>query len=382
MSYNFSTFPSRSNTGSLKWQKYAGKPILPFWVADMDFESAPEVIAALQARLAHGVFGYTKPYAEVEDSTLAYLKRVHGIEARASHLFWIPGLVPALNVAARAFGQPGDEILTCTPVYPPFLSAPDWQGKTLVTSDLKLEQETWTFDFADLEKKVTPRTKAFFLCNPHNPVGRVFRRDELEQLVDFCEAHDLILISDEIHCDLVFSGHQHIPTQTLGEKARKRTITLMAPSKTYNLPGLCCAYAVIENPDLRLAFAKAARGFITEVNAFGYAGCAAAYDHGEPWRQALMARLEANRDRLYAFVTEHLPEIQMWPMEATYLAWLKVDTLGLENPGAHFEAHGIGLSNGADFGDSRFLRLNFGCSAEQLEKGLACLEDAVRAARK
>jgi cystathionine beta-lyase len=382
--FDFDRIIDRTGTGSLKWGKYAGRDILPLWVADMDFTSPPEVLDALQARVAHGVFGYTLAPASTQDAVLAYLKRVHGYEARREWLLWLPGLVPALNVVARAFGGPEDEVLTCTPVYPPFLSAPGWQSKTLVTSPLKLEDGAWTFDFDDLEARVTPRTRAFILCNPHNPVGRVYRPEELARVVEFCERHDLVLCSDEIHCDLVFAGHRHTVTATLSPEAEKCTITLMAPSKTYNLPGLCCSFVVIADPVLRLKFQQAARGLITEVNCLGYAGCEAAYNAGEPWRVQLMEYLTGNRDFLYRFVAEHLPEITLRPMEATYLAWLNIEgvrALGCESPHAFFEEHGVGLSPGADFRDADYVRLNFGCPRAMLEEALLRMEKAVASLR-
>lgn len=381
MAYDFDTLLDRGGTGSLKWDKYAGRDVLPLWVADMDFRSAPEIVEALEARVAHAVFGYTVPYDEVVAAVLSYLERAHGYAAQVEWLHWLPGVVPALNVVARAFGDPGDAIMTCTPVYPPFLSCAPWQDKELIASPLKFEAGEWTFDFDDLERRVTPRVKAFILCNPHNPVGRVYREDELRALGDFCVRHDLTLISDEIHCDLVYSGHRHVMTATLGEEIADRVVTLNAPSKTYNIPGLACSFAVISNPRLRSMFKQAARGFITEVNPFGYAGCAAAYTRGEPWRRGLLAHLEANRDFLYEFADKRLPGVELrQPMAATYLAWLNVEGLmerGISDPHAFFVEYGVGLSPGADFGDRRYLRLNFGCPRATLVEALERMARAV-----
>lgn len=375
MEFDFETLIDRRGTGSLKWEKYAGRDVLPFWVADMDFVSPPAVLEALQTRLDHGVFGYTLPTPEAVAAVLRYLADVQGLAVERDELVWMPGLVPALNVCAAAYAEPGEEILTCTPVYPPFLSAPVWRDRVLKTVALTLEGDRYTFDWAGLEAAVTPKTRAFILCNPHNPVGRVYTRDELERLAAFCEAHNLVLLSDEIHCDLVLDpAVRHIPTLGLGESVAARTVAMYAPSKTYNLPGLCCAFLVIPDARLRGRFRLAARGYITEVNALGYAGCAAAFSHGEPWRQELLNVLRANRDRLYAFLAEHCPKIVIQPMEATYLAWLDVRALGLENPVAHFEAHGIGLSNGVDFYAPGFLRFNFGCPPALLEQGLSRLK--------
>lgn len=375
--YDFDHAPGRKKTGSLKWDRYAGRDIIPLWVADMDFVSAPEIVSALRARVEHEIFGYTVPYDEVIQEVLQYLQRRHGIAARPEWLIWMPGLVPALNLICRAFGEPGNGVMTCTPVYPPFLSAPIFQERKRIAVPLQLDGERWSFDWDAMERAVTKDTRLFLLCHPHNPVGRVWRREELEQLLDFCERHDLILVSDEIHCDLILDDVPWTPTLALGERAAQRVITLHAPSKTYNLPGLACAYAVIPDDGLRTSFRRAIRGIITEINAFGYAGCAAAYRHGEPWRQEALAYLRGNRDLVYSFIKERMPAIQLHPMEATYLAWLDVRGLNLEQPCAFFEAAGVGLSNGADFGAPGFVRLNFGCSRSWLTAGLERMAEAL-----
>lgn len=375
--YEFDRLIDRAGTGSLKWDKYRGRDILPMWVADMDFVSPPEVIEALHARAAHGVFGYTVPYNEVTGEVLAYLKRRHGVEAEADWLVWVPGLVPALNLCCRMVGDAASAVMTTTPVYPPFLSAPYFSHRKRITVPLRNKDGTWLYDWDAMEAAVTPETRVFILCQPHNPVGRVWTREELERLLDFCERHDLILVSDEIHCDLILDDVPHVPTLSLGDRARARTVTLHAPSKTYNLPGLACAFAVIPDPGLRKAFQTAARGIITEINTFGYAGCAAAYRHGEPWRQALLQRLRINRDLVFEFVRDRIPGVTMHPMQATYLAWLDVRDLKLESPAAHFEAHGVGLSNGTDFGAPGWLRLNFGCPEATLREGLERMARAV-----
>ena len=378
--YNFDTCPERSGYGSLKWDKYQGRDILPMWVADMDFRSAPEIIEALQARLDHGVFGYTVPYEAPVSAVLNYLQARHGYEAKASWLNFLPGLVPALNLCCRAFAGADESIMTATPVYPPFLTAPEYAGRELIRVPLRLDDAgAWTLDIEAMEAAIRPNTRVFILCSPHNPVGRVFTRTELEALAAFCERHDLVLVSDEIHCDLVFDpAVSHTVTATLHKKIAERTVTLMAPSKTYNLPGLACAYSIIESPALRQQFRQALRGIITEVNCFGYAGCTAAYRHGEPWRQALLAYLRENYRIVFDFVRDSLPGVRLRPMEATYLAWLDVRELRLEAPAAHFEAHGVGLSDGGAFDGAGYLRLNFGCPRDRL---LECLDRMGRAVR-
>lgn len=380
MEFDFSSSIDRKDTGSMKWDKYSGRDILPFWVADMDFHSPPCVVDALRERVEHGVFGYTVPSPSVQESVVSYMKDNHGLEIRPEWLVWMPGLVPALNTASRAFESPGDGVMACTPVYPPFLTAPEWQDKELIKVPLIEVDNRFTFDWDRMESVVKPTTRLFLLCNPHNPVGTVFRRDELERLVDFCERHDIILVSDEIHCDLILeSGVRHHTILSLGERAARQSLTMMAPSKTYNIPGLSCSFIIIPNTRLRMRFQRASRGMITEINCFGYAGCEAAYRHGEPWRRELLSVLRSNRDRLYTFVAEHLPKVRMLPMEATYLAWMDMRPLGMEKPAAWFEDHGIGLSDGTLFGTPGFLRFNFGCPSHLMEEGLQRLARAYKA---
>jgi cystathionine beta-lyase len=377
--YDFDTCPERTGFGSLKWDKYKGRDILPLWVADMDFLTAPEILDVLQERLDHGIFGYTIPHEAPIEAVINYLDRQHGYSARASWLNFLPGLVPAINLCCHAFTEPCDSVMTATPVYPPFITAPDYAERELIKVPLCLDgQDRWTLDIDAMEAAIQAHTKIFVLCSPHNPVGRVFSKEELTALADFCERHDLILISDEIHCDLVFDTEaKHTLTATLSEQIADRTVTLMAPSKTYNLPGLACAYSVIENTKLRAQFQKTIRGIITEVNCFGYAGITAAYDHGEPWRQALLAYLRDNYDFIYDFIRKEIPEITFRPMESTYLAWLDFSKLGIKDPVKHFEKYGVGLSDGTPFDGHQHLRLNFGCPHSRLEEGLEKIKAAV-----
>ena len=387
MTYDFDTPINRQATDSQKWQKYAGQDVLPFWVADMDFRSPPEVIAALQERVAHGVFGYARPTPSTVDAMVEAMAARYGWRIDPAWLVWLPGLVVGLNVTARAFAQPGEAVVCTTPVYPPFMTAPSHQGRRVVTVPLALDRcgnapGCWSIDWEALEGAVTPQTRLFFLCNPHNPVARVFRRNELERLADFCLRHHLLLCSDEIHCDLVLDDLPHVPGALIGAEIAARTVTLMAPSKTYNLPGLGTSLAIIPDADLRRRFVRATAGMVAEVTCLGYTACAAAYRHGEPWRQALLARLRDNRRLLLDFVARELPGIGVdAPIEATYLAWLNVAALGLADPVAHFEHHGVGLSDGRHFGarPGTYVRLNFGCPRAALVEALSRMKRAVAA---
>lgn len=375
MTYDFTSCPDRHRTGSLKWERYSGRDVLPMWVADLDFLSAPEIVAALQQRATHGVFGYTIPPRTTVDAVLDYLQTRHGVAAAAEEIVWFPGLVPALNVACRAFVQPGEEVLTCTPVYPPFLSAPENAGVGLRKVDLVEKNGIWDVDFHALEDAVTPRTKLFIFCNPHNPVGRVFPEATVTRLAEFCQRHNLVFVSDEIHCDLVLDGVPHVSGLRF---PGPKTVAMFAPSKTFNLAGLACAFLVIPDAATRDSFQRAARGLITEINAFGFAGCEAALRLGWPWRDQLLDVLRSNRDLVENFVATALPAVRTWHAEATYLAWLDARELHLPNPAKFFEDHGVGLSDGVPFSaPAGFLRLNFGCPRSQLQEALNRMAQAL-----
>ncbi len=390
MKFDFETVPNRLGTDSQKWQKYAGKDIIPLWVADMDFTAPPPVIEALHKRIDHGIFGYAKPTASTTEAIVKAMKSNYGWTIDPSWIVWLPGLVCGLNVMARAFAQESEEVLSLTPVYPPFTSGPKYQQRAALPVPLILQnpgpQGRWVIDWVSLEKAVTAKTKVFYFCSPHNPIAQVWTKAELNQLVAFCKKHNLTLCSDEIHCDLILDPNQkHIPAASVSEDASNLTVTFMAPSKTYNVPGFGTSFAIISNPALRATFVKATAGIVAEVTTLGYTACEAAYNHGESWRLALLTQLRKNRDLIVEFLKKEIPEIVIEaPIEATYLAWLNVEKLNLENPIAYFESYGIGLSDGAPFGDKpgRHIRLNFGCPEATLKIALERLKKAVEALRK
>lgn len=382
-SFDFDHVPERRGTDSQKWQKYAGRDILPMWVADMDFAAPPAVIAALQRRVEHGVFGYARPVASTVEAVLAHLQTRYQWTIDPSWIVWLPGMVSGLNLCALAYAAEQEEVLTLTPVYPPFLNPGRAHGRQTLRVPWAAEAGRWVVDWDALEAAVTPRTRLFFLCHPHNPIGRVWRREELLRLGEFCARHNLILVSDEIHCDLVLADLPHLPSASLDPALAARTVTLMAPSKTYNIPGLACTLAIIADDQLRARFHRAGLGLMPEVTPLGYAACEAAYSESEPWRQALLAVLRRNRDAVAATVAD-LPGVSIdAPMEATYLAWLNVSELELSQPAEHFEAHGLGLSDGNFFGAplNSHLRLNYGCPPAVLDEGLRRLQAGVRALR-
>lgn len=381
--YDFDLVRDRHHTGSLKWDRYVGRDVLPLWVADMDFASPPEVGEALRERIAHGIFGYTRAPRELVKTIVDYFQRRHGVEVDPAWLVWLPGLVPALSMACGCAGESGDEVMTLVPVYPPFLNVYRDSGRRLVTVPLHLGGDgRYGFDLDEVRAAITPRSRVFLFCNPHNPVGRVYTRSEVESLAELCVARGMVFCSDEIHCDLILdeSRTPHVSAVSLSSPLRNRSITLMAASKTYNIAGLACAFAVVPDAALRAGFRRAAGGMLAETSPLGFAATTAAYAHGEPWRQALLAYLRGNLRRIEEFVAARAPQLAMARAEATYLAWLDVRQLNLTDPMAHFERNGLGLSPGADFGAPGFMRLNFGTPRAILDEAIRRLELATAVA--
>ncbi|MGE5472073.1 MAG: MalY/PatB family protein [Bacteroidota bacterium] len=363
----FDTPIDRRASDSIKWGKYAARDILPLWVADMDFAAPPAVLEALQLRLAHGVFGYGSPGPSLGEAVRTHLENEYLWRIEPEWLVWLPGLVSGLNIACRAIDG---EVLTATPIYPPFLSAPHFSDRPLKRFELARKEQGWEWDADARQQAVSAASRLFLLCHPHNPVGRCWTHEELLDLAAFAERNDLVVCSDEIHCGLILDGkRRHIPFASLSPDAARRSITLMAPSKTFNIPGLGCAFAVIPDSGLRRRFEHAMHGIVPHVNVLGLAATEAAYRDGGDWHRQLIAYLAGNRDRVES-VIDAIPGVDTSHVEATYLSWIDVRPLGLAEPVAHFEAHGLGLSDGADFGAAGWLRLNFGCRRATLDEAL------------
>ena len=367
---DFDQIIPRRGTGSIKWDRF---PTLdPFWVADMDFMSPPAVLDVLKERIAHGVMGYAHAHDGLVEAIGEYMQSRHGLAIEEKEIVHLGGLVPALSLAARAFGKPGDAVMTCTPIYPPFLGIHnDAEMEVIAVPHVEVNSQCG-FDWDAMEAAVTPGTKLFLLSNPQNPLGRVFSQDEMSQLAIFCERHDMILISDEIHCDLILDDEAtpHVCAAGLPEQLQKRIITLLAPSKTYNIAGLGYAFALIRDDSLRRKFCAARGHTLPEINCLAYYAAEAAYRDGEPWRQDLIAYLRKNRDTVTDFVRSRtkfiIPDI-----EATYLAWIDCRSMGIENPAQFFEQEaGIYLSDGNYFGAPGHIRFNYGCPHSRVLEGL------------
>ena len=367
--YDFDAPIERRGTASFKWDLYADD-VLPLWVADMDFASPPPVVAALEDRAAHGVCGYSLVPDSLIEAIVGHLERRYGWRIEHDWIVWLPSVVPGLNLACDAFAAPGEAVAAITPVYPPFLEAPGQRGRRLVTVPAELRRGRWELPLERLEAAAGPDTRVLFFCHPHNPLGRVWRRDEAEALVAFCRRHDLVLVSDEIHCDLILDDLEHVPAALACPEDADRIVTLMSPSKTFHLPGLNFAFAVVADKALRQRFLQPGRGLLPFPGCFAVTAAEAAYREGRVWHDGLLDYLRANRDALEAFVAAELPRVRMTHVEATYLAWLDVSGLGLEDPAAACRSAGVALSAGAAFGDPAYLRLNFGCRRDTLDEAL------------
>ncbi len=382
MIYDFDQIINRRGTNSNKWNHYA-ENILPMWVADMDFVSPQPVVEALARRVEHGVFGYPDKNEPLKQAFQDWLAARFDWQVDLEALILIPGVVTGFNLACHAMGgSDGGGVLMQTPVYYPFLSAPPNAGMQRQEMELTLRSDgSYEIDYEAFEASITDQTRLFILCSPHNPVGRVFRKGELERMAEICLRHGVTICSDEIHGDLVFSGHRHIPIASLDPEIAAHTVTLMAPSKTFNLAGLECSFAVIENPDLRAKYIGATQGLVGWVNLLGQTAALAAYREGAEWLDQMLVYLQANRDYLYNYVSTQLPGITMTRPEGTYLAWLDCRQVGIDgSPQVFFQEQAkVALSDGSPFGQGGdgFVRLNFGCPRALLTEGLDRMKAAL-----
>ena len=375
----FDILPDRRASGCVKWNRYA-EDVLPMWVADMDFPVAAPIMEAIQQRLAHPVLGYGMAQAGLKARIAAWLGTQYGWHVPPEAIIPMPGVVPGFNLALRATCAAGAGVVVQTPVYPPMLAAPaHWDLRRIeapLTEGGEVELPAFRAALAE-----AGAGGAFLLCNPHNPTGRVFRREELAAMAEACLAAGVAIVSDEIHCDLLFDGRRHIPIATLSPEVAARTITLMSAGKTWNIAGLNACWAVVPDAGLRARFQRAIAGVADHANILGLVATEAALSDGEPWRQQALAYLQANRDWLVAAVAERLPGVTMQVPEGTYLAWLdcRGSRAAPDPQGFFLEQAKVGLNPGPDFGAAGqgFVRLNFGCPRATLEDGIARMARAL-----
>ena len=391
MKYNFDELVERRNTNSYKWD-YCAEGVIPMWVADMDFKTAPCVVEALQKRVAHGVFGYTQVPDSYYDSVVNWFKNRHGwTNLQKEWILYTSGVVPALSVIIKAFTQPGDQVIVQTPVYNCFFSSIRNNGCEIVENKLLYKDHTYTMDFEDLERKAAnPKAKLLLLCNPHNPAGRVWTREELKQLADICIRHDVLVVSDEIHCEFVYPGYKYVPFASISEEMQHHSITCNAPSKAFNTAGLQIANIISDNPDYRQKIDRAINiNEVCDVNPFGVIALQAAYtDEGAEWLRQLNEYLLGNYNYLKQYFEKELPQLPITKLEGTYLALVDCSVVlakradgatlshcGLDAPHLSLEEYllkhqQVLVNDGSMYGDNRFIRINLACPRQRLEEGL------------
>jgi cystathionine beta-lyase len=388
MKYDLDHVPDRRPTDSIKWNEYA-EDVLPMWVADMDFPTAKPILQSLRSRVDHGVFGYPN-YVHPKGDAVSDLQQVlvermqdrYHWQVKPEELLFLPGVIVGLNLTCLAHAEPAGGVLIQTPVYPPFFRTAPHAGMLLQEAPLvRKAGGHYEVDWEAFEAAFTKDTRVFVLCNPHNPVGRVYRHDELERMAEICLRRGVVICSDEIHCDLVFRGHQHKPIASLDPEIARRTVTLMSPTKSYNIAGLQCAFAIVQDEALRKRLVEAMHGLVMWTNLMGSNAALAAYRSGQEWLEQVLAYLEGNRDFLADFVQHELPGVEMMKPEGTYLAWLDCRNLGVQcSPFEFFlnEAR-VGFNDGPTFGKAGegFVRMNFACTRQVLAEALQRMKAAL-----
>ncbi|HAQ49351.1 MAG TPA: aminotransferase class I/II [Glaciecola sp.] len=372
----FDNIIDRTPSYALKWERYKGRDILPMWIADTEFRCAEPILNAIKERVEHGLMGYTLPadHVTANQAVVDWLARQYDWKISADWIVWTPGVVPAFNVACKALCQPGDKVLIQTPNYPPLIAAPKLNKLVKVDIGTVEVNGRWTMDFDELEKQASdPACKLFIICNPMNPVGTVLTSEELQRITEICISNNVMLCSDEIHCDIILDENAtHIPAGKLSG-LKGQTITLMAASKTFNVAGLGTSFAIIEDVSVRRKFNAAAQGMMPWVTVLGLAATQAAFTSCDDWHQEFLRYLRGNRDYLVAEIAK-INGLKLLTPQATFLAWIDASGLDVENPQKHFENLGVGPSPGADFGDKNCIRINFGCPRSQLEQAVALIK--------
>ena len=388
MEYNFDEIIERRQTDCVKYDLsqliFQTQDVLPMWVADMDFKTPDFILSALHERLQHPVLGYSFRSETYNQAIIQWVNDQHQWKIESKWIDFSPGVVPGIGVAIQALTNPGDKIIIQPPVYFPFFSSIKGNNRKLVSNELKLAGGKYCMDFEALEKQIDKDTKMLILCNPHNPVGRCWSRAELEQLLDICLKHHLIIISDEIHSDLVFAPHKHIPLASLSEAAADCSITFMSPSKTFNMAGMGTSFAVIPNDSLHKRYnhlLEVAHLHIGTV--LGSVASTAAYNHGALWKNELMKYLKENLDMLESFLEKNLPEIKLIKPEGTYLMWLDCRALQMNDDELNqffINEARLGLNAGNSFGSggSGFMRMNIACPGSVLQEALERMKNAVK----
>lgn len=377
MAYDFYRPVERRGTWSARWERYPAD-VIPLWVADTDFRAPPAVLEAMARRVAHGVFGYSVQPEVLRAAVIERMQRLYGWRVEPDWVVFVSGVVPGLHLAARHLTRPDQHALVPTPVYHHLKRSLVLAQRAHTDVPLVLQKGRWVWDEAFLASAVQPESRLLFLCNPQNPGGTIFTREELTRLGAFAEKHDLVICSDEIHADILLDrGKPHVPVASVSREVSRRTVTLISPNKAFGFPGAGCAFAIIEDAGLRRAFSADFHATVHDPSVFGYEASLAAYRECGDWLAAQMDYLRGNRDLLEREISA-MPGLSMAHVEATYLAWIDASGLGVSDPYQHFLEHGVAMSPGSQFGDTRFVRLNFGTQRARLEQAIERISSASR----
>ncbi|MFZ4456807.1 MAG: MalY/PatB family protein [Bacteroidales bacterium] len=378
--YNFDEIVDRKGTSTYKVDllkaRFGADELIPLWVADMDFKSPDFIIDAIRQRAQHEVLGYTVRNADFFQPIVKWLKNRHQCEVDSSWLGFSPGILPAIVVAIRAFTNPGDKIVIQPPIYPPFMSMITNNDREIVYNQLVMDDGQYKMDFDSLENSIDEKTKMLLLCSPHNPGGRIWSKEELYKLAEICHRKSVLIVSDEIHADLAHSGHKHLLFPTVSDFAINNSITLIAPSKTFNIAGLVSATYLIPNKDIRFRFQKQIEASeIASGNIFAYTALRSAYENGEDWLNQMLAYIQGNIDYIYHYFNDNLPQIKVILPEASFLIWLDFSKLGISDREIRrilIEECKLALNDGPSFGPGGegYQRINIGCSRLILEEAM------------
>lgn len=387
MTYNFDEIIPREGTDSLKYdarKRYFGtEDLLPMWVADMDFRTPDFIVNAMKKRLEHEIFGYTLKPDSLYDAVIGWMQRRHGWKVEKDWILFTPGVVPAFNMCIQAYSQPGEKVIVQSPVYYPFFWGVEYNNRKMLNNQLVRRGDFYEMDLDDLKKNIDASTKVMLFCSPHNPVGRVWNRQELMGLAEICLQNNLVMVSDEIHSDLIFDGYKHIPYAMLGKEMEQQSITCIAPSKTFNVAGLATSAVIIPNPGLRKKFIDVVESLhIAGGNIFGAVAMEAAYAHGDEWLKQALNYIEGNVGYLEDFVRKNLPQIKVIHPEGTYMAWMDFSGLQLSDPELKkfmTEKAKLGFNHGPTFGPGGegFQRINLGCSREIVKEAMRRMREAI-----
>ncbi len=369
---------NREITKSRKWLDVPNPDVLGMGLADMDFQTAPPVIEAIKLRVEHGIFGYDQLPDFLFETIIKRLELLHNWKVKPEWILLTPGIIPSLYATNRAIGSSHDDVITLVPTYGEIMNSALRANQNLIQVEMNFDGKNWAIDFDKFEESITPKTKVLNFCNPHNPIGHVYNVQELTKIAEICKRHNIVISSDEVYADLILDENKrHIPIASIDDQIAQNTITHLSASKTFNLSGLRFSYTIIPNEGLREKFIQNTSRILPGVNFLGAIATLAAYQYGEEWRGELINYLRINRDLIYQYF-DPIPNVSVSKIEGTFLAWIDIRSLGLNNPTDFFATHAkVQLLDGNDFSAPGFIRLNFGCETSKLEQALIKIKQAI-----